>query len=63
MNLAPDFRSRTMRAARCGYLDGGDVKRCSDAKHRHDDRLVLLIDKDLHISDILLPGHLGYILI
>lgn len=45
------------------YLDGCDVKRCCNAKHRHYDGLVFLIDEDLHISNVLFPGHLGYVLI
>lgn len=53
------------RRERCvtPYLDGGDVKRRGDAEHRHDHRLVLLIDEDLHVSDVLLAGHLGHVLI
>lgn len=45
------------------YLDGGDVKRRGDAEHGHDHRLVFLIDEDLHVSDVLLAGHLGHVLI
>lgn len=45
------------------YLDGGDVKRCGDTKNGHDDGLVLLVDEDLHVSDVLFSGHLRHILI
>ncbi len=53
----------SVRAARCVYLDGGDVKRRGDAEHGHDDGLVFLIDVDLHVSDVLLAGHLGNVLV
>lgn len=47
----------------CAYLDGGNVKGRCDAKDGHDHRLVLLVDEDLHVSDVLLPGHLGNVLV
>ncbi len=40
------------------YLDGGDVKWCSDAENGHDDGLVLLVDEDFHVSDVLFSWHL-----
>ncbi len=45
------------------YLDGGDVERCGDTKNGHDDGLVLLVDEDLHFSDVLFSGHLRHVLI
>lgn len=45
------------------YLDGGDVERRGDTKHGHDDGLVLLVDEDLHVSDVFFPGHLRDVLI
>lgn len=45
------------------YLDGGDVKRCGDAEDGHDDSLILLVDEDLHVSDVLFSGHLRHVLI
>lgn len=44
-------------------LDGGDVEGRGDAEHRHDDRLVLLVDVDLHVSDLLFSGHLGHVFV
>lgn len=55
----PEADERLGRA----YLDGGDVKRRGDAKHGHDDSLILLVDEDLHVSNILFSGHLRHILI
>ena len=49
--------------SRWPYLDGGDVKRRGDAEDGHDDRLVLLVDKDLHVSDVLFSRHLGAVLV
>lgn len=46
-----------------GYLDGGDVERRGDAKDGHDDRLVLLVDEDLHLSDVLFSRHLRDVLV
>lgn len=34
-----------------------------DAEHRHDDRLVLLVDVDLHVPDLLFSGHLGHVFV
>lgn len=45
------------------YLDGGDVEWRGDAKHGHDDGLVLLVDEDLHFSDVLFSRHLRHVLI
>lgn len=45
------------------YLDGGDVERRGDAEHGHDDGLVLLVDEDLHVSDVLFSGHLRDVLV
>ena len=45
------------------HLDGGDVERRGDAEHGHDDRLVLLVDEDLHFSDVSFSGHLRHVLI
>lgn len=45
------------------YLDGGDVERRGDTKNGHDDGLVLLVDEDLHFSDVLFSGHLRDVLI
>lgn len=45
------------------YLNGGDVKGCCYAKHRHDDCLVLLVDIELHVPNVLLSRHLGNILV
>lgn len=46
-----------------GDLDGGDVERRGDAKHGHDDRLVLLVDEDLHLPDVLFSRHLRDVLV
>lgn len=46
-----------------GYLDGGDVERRGDAKDGHDNRLVLLVDEDLHLSDVLFSRHLRDVLV
>lgn len=46
-----------------GYLDGGDVERRGDAKDGHDDRLVLLVDEDLHLSDVPFSRHLRDVLV
>lgn len=45
------------------YLDGGNVERRGDAKDGHDDRLVLLVDEDLHFSDLSFSGHLRDVLV
>lgn len=45
------------------YLDGGDVEWCGDTKNGHYDSLILLVDEDLHVSDVLFSGHLRNILI
>lgn len=45
------------------YLDGGDVEWCGDTKNGHDDSLILLVDEDLHVSDVPFSGHLGNVLI
>lgn len=50
-------------AAAAVYLDGGDVERCCNAKDGHDDRLVLLVDEDLHFSDVLFSRHLRDVLV
>ena len=34
-----------------------------DAEDGHDHRLVLLVDKDLHVSDVLFSRHLGAVLV
>ena len=39
------------------------MKGRGDAKDGHDHRLVLLIDEDFHVPDVLLPRHLGNILV
>lgn len=45
------------------YLDGGDVEWCGDTKNGHDDGLVLLVDEDLHFSNVPFSGHLRDVLI
>lgn len=50
-------------AAAAVYLDGGDVERRGNAKDGHDDRLVLLVDEDLHFSDVLFSRHLRDVLV
>lgn len=45
------------------YLDGGDVEGRGDAKDGHDDRLVLLVDEDLHLPDVLFSRHLRDVLV
>lgn len=39
------------------------MERRGDTKNRHDDSLVLLVDEDLHFSDVLFSGHLRDVLI
>lgn len=39
------------------------MERCGDTKNGHDDGLVLLVDEDLHFSDVLFSGHLRDVLI
>lgn len=39
------------------------MKWCGDAKDRHDDSLILLVDEDLHVPDVLFSGHLRHVLI
>lgn len=39
------------------------MKGCCYAKHWHDDRLVLLVDIELHVPNVLLTRHLGNILV
>lgn len=34
-----------------------------DAEDGHDDRLVLLVDEDLHVPDVLFSGHLRHVLV
>lgn len=53
----------TWRPGGGGYLDGGDVERRGDAKDGHDDRLVLLVDEDLHLSDVPFSRHLRDVLV
>lgn len=36
---------------------------CGDTKNGHDDGLVLLVDEDLHFSNVLFSGHLRDVLI
>lgn len=45
------------------YLNSGDVEWRGDTKDGHDDRLVLLVNEDLHFSDVFFSGHLRDVLI
>ena len=39
------------------------MERRRDPKNGHNDGLVLLVDEDLHVSDVLFSGHLRHVLI
>lgn len=39
------------------------MERRGDAEHGHDDGLVLLVDEDLHVSDVFFSGHLRDVLV
>lgn len=39
------------------------MERRGDAEDGHDDRLVLLVDEDLHLPDVLFSRHLGDVLV
>lgn len=60
----PQYKAKKRQSWRTSaYLDGCDVEWCGDTKNGHDDSLVLLVDEDLHVSDVLFSGHLRNVLI